>query len=150
MSTSLQREEDPSQKDLLLHQHRPAKPSTWDPETMNPKPLNSTELASTTSSASESELRGSGLITGHSWLPLKPMKPHIRPCSTLPNLTPNHKKTSENPLNSYGSFRKLGGPYFGVLIIRILLFRVLYSGPLFSETPICWTPRPPSPHAPTS
>ena len=27
-------------------------------------------------------------------------------------------------------------PCFGVLIIRILLFRVLYSGPLFSETPI--------------
>ena len=34
-----------------------------------------------------------------------------------------------------GSFRKLGVPYFGVLIIRILLFRVLYRGPLFSETP---------------
>ena len=33
------------------------------------------------------------------------------------------------------SFRKLGVPYFGVLIIRILLFKVLYSGPLFSETP---------------
>ena len=26
----------------------------------------------------------------------------------------------------YGSFRKLGVPYFGVLIIRILLFRVPY------------------------
>ena len=25
---------------------------------------------------------------------------------------------------------------FGILIIRILLFRVLYQGPLFSETPI--------------
>ena len=25
----------------------------------------------------------------------------------------------------------------GVLIIRILLFRVLYQGPLLSETPIC-------------
>ena len=36
----------------------------------------------------------------------------------------------------YGSFRKFGLPYFGVLIIRILLFRVLYYGPLFSETPI--------------
>ena len=33
-----------------------------------------------------------------------------------------------------GSFRKLGVPYFGVLIIRILLFRV-YWGSLFSETP---------------
>ena len=29
-----------------------------------------------------------------------------------------------------------GTPYFGVLRIRILLFRVLYLGPLFSETPI--------------
>ena len=35
-----------------------------------------------------------------------------------------------------GSFRKLGVPYFGVLIIRILLFRALYLGPLFSEIPI--------------
>ena len=33
----------------------------------------------------------------------------------------------------YGSFRKFGVPYFGVLKIRILLFRVLYLGPLFSE-----------------
>ena len=36
-----------------------------------------------------------------------------------------------------GSFRKVGVPNFGVLIIRILLFRVLYLGPLFSDTPIC-------------
>ena len=28
-------------------------------------------------------------------------------------------------------------PYFGVLIIRILLFRVQEKGPLFSETPTC-------------
>ena len=35
-----------------------------------------------------------------------------------------------------GSFPNLGVPYFGVLIIRILLFRVLYKGPLFSETPM--------------
>ena len=28
------------------------------------------------------------------------------------------------------------GPYFGVLIIGILQFRVLYSGPLFFETPM--------------
>ena len=27
-------------------------------------------------------------------------------------------------------------PYFGVLIVRILLFRVLYLSPVFSETPI--------------
>ena len=36
----------------------------------------------------------------------------------------------------FGSFRKVGVPYYGVLKIRILLFRVLYQGPLFSETPI--------------
>ena len=30
---------------------------------------------------------------------------------------------------------EIRGPYFGVLIIRILLFRVLDWGPLFSETP---------------
>ena len=35
----------------------------------------------------------------------------------------------------YGSLRKLGVPYLGVPTIRILLFRVLYKGPLFSETP---------------
>ena len=34
-------------------------------------------------------------------------------------------------------FPKIGVPYFGVLIIRILLFRVLHLGPLFSETPMC-------------
>ena len=33
-------------------------------------------------------------------------------------------------------FPKIREPYFGVLIIRILLFEVLYQGPLFSETPI--------------
>ena len=37
----------------------------------------------------------------------------------------------------YVSFRKLGVPYFGVLIVRILLFGVLCEGPLFSETTIC-------------
>ena len=36
----------------------------------------------------------------------------------------------------FESFRKLGVPYLGVLFLRILLFRVPYSGPLFSETPI--------------
>ena len=36
----------------------------------------------------------------------------------------------------YGSFRKVGGTLSGVLVIRILVFRVLYYGPLFSETPI--------------
>ena len=40
----------------------------------------------------------------------------------------------------YGSFRKLAVPYSGVLIIRILLFRALYWGPLVSETPISQNP----------
>ena len=47
---------------------------------------------------------------------------------------------------TFGGFRELGVPYFGVLIIRILLFRVLYYGPLFLETPIfravVWKIRP--------
>ena len=34
-----------------------------------------------------------------------------------------------------GFFPKIRVPHFGVLITRILLFRVLYWGPLFSETP---------------
>ena len=33
---------------------------------------------------------------------------------------------------------KIRRTLFGVLIIRILLFRVLCLGPLFSETPGCW------------
>ena len=32
-------------------------------------------------------------------------------------------------------FPKIWGTLFGILIARILLFRVLYKGPLFSETP---------------
>ena len=40
------------------------------------------------------------------------------------------------PKGPCGSFRTQGVPYFGVLIVRILLFRVLYQGPLFSETPM--------------
>ena len=43
-----------------------------------------------------------------------------------------------NPKPIWG-FPKTRGPYFGVLIIRIRLFGVLYQGPLFSETPI-WAP----------
>ena len=38
------------------------------------------------------------------------------------------------PVFKVGTFGKLGYLNFGVLIIRILLFRVLYLGPLFSET----------------
>ena len=36
----------------------------------------------------------------------------------------------------FGEFPKIRVPYLGVLIIRILLFRVLDLGSLFSETPI--------------
>ena len=45
------------------------------------------------------------------------------------------KPGGEGGKGPHGSFRNLGVPYFGVLIIRILLFRVLYSGPLFPVTP---------------
>ena len=40
-----------------------------------------------------------------------------------------------NTQGQNGSFRKLGVPYFGILPIRILLFRVYIGVPLFSETP---------------
>ena len=36
----------------------------------------------------------------------------------------------------------VGEPCFGVLIIRILLFRVSHWGPLFSETPTSKSPLP--------
>ena len=35
-----------------------------------------------------------------------------------------------------GVSKNMGVPYFGVLIIRILLLRTLFKGPLFSETPL--------------
>ena len=37
--------------------------------------------------------------------------------------------------DTYGIFPKLGVPYLGVLIIRILLFRVIYLGPYFRKPP---------------
>ena len=36
----------------------------------------------------------------------------------------------------YGSFQQLGVPYLGVLVRRILLFRVRNFGSLLSETPV--------------
>ena len=46
-------------------------------------------------------------------------------------------------MKSFWGFPKTRGTLFGVLIIRILLFRVLYLGPLFSETPLfLLTPKP--------
>ena len=42
----------------------------------------------------------------------------------------------KSPYKGYGGFRKSGLPHLGALIIRILLFRVLYWGHLFSETPL--------------
>ena len=43
---------------------------------------------------------------------------------------------SRFPRGSIWEFPKMRGTLFGVPIVRILLFRVLYWGPLFSETPI--------------
>ena len=42
-------------------------------------------------------------------------------------------------LEIYGSFRKLGVPNFGVLIMGILLFRVLYQAPLLRKLPYGFT-----------
>ena len=39
---------------------------------------------------------------------------------------PGWRQRFDGTASSCGSFRKLELPYFGVLIIRILLFRVLY------------------------
>ena len=42
----------------------------------------------------------------------------------------------------FGSFRNLGVPYFGVLILRILLFRVLFLGsPIFGNSHLTVTTR---------
>ena len=59
----------------------------------------------------------------------------IRSCRTFPS-TWRFMGSYMWSYKSYGGFRKWGVPYFGVLIVRILLFRVLHQGPLFSETPI--------------
>ena len=57
----------------------------------------------------------------------------VRPVRTLgPKLQSRKTNPHSIPINPHGSFRKLGVPCFGVLI---LLFRVLNQGPLFSETP---------------
>ena len=47
-------------------------------------------------------------------------------------LTQHHKYEHHMGISEKKGYRTLG-----VLIIRILLFRILYWGPLFSETPIC-------------
>ena len=39
---------------------------------------------------------------------------------------------NKDPLREFPQIRV---PYYGILMIRILLLRVLYSGPLFTETP---------------
>ena len=43
-------------------------------------------------------------------------------------------------------FPKIRGTFFWVVVIRILLFRVLYWGPLFSETPKCESVHSKEPH----
>ena len=44
-------------------------------------------------------------------------------------------KSCEYGKHTWGFPIFLGVPYFGVLILRILLFKVLYKCPFFSETP---------------
>ena len=58
-------------------------------------------------------------VTYFSWAPLK-----TEPRQHLPES--GHFVTWDFP-------KIRGYPYFGVLIIRILLFRVLYEGPQFSQ-----------------
>ena len=45
------------------------------------------------------------------------------------------RRTLNLTLGPIWDFPKIRVPYLGVLMIRILLFRVLYWGPLFSEPP---------------
>ena len=46
------------------------------------------------------------------------------------NVLSKGKSLVSRPQSSMWEFPKMGVPYFGVLIIRILLFRVLYWDPL--------------------
>ena len=48
------------------------------------------------------------------------------PGAQLKSLSPQTAKLTSTLQALNGSFRILGVPYFGVLIIRILLFRILY------------------------
>ena len=46
-------------------------------------------------------------------------------------LTAGMKHPQPEALEALSEFQKIRGTLFGVLIVRILLFRVLYWGPLF-------------------
>ena len=63
------------------------------------------------------------------------MQPHL--CGSRGHLSSWRLRVdfTAGPTGLYGSFRKLGLPYFGVLRIRILLFRVLGS-PIFGNSHI--------------
>ena len=55
----------------------------------------------------------------HTHIVMYMLNMHVRAAPRIACVPPS-------PTQSHGSFRKLGVPYFGVLIIRIQLFRVLY------------------------
>ena len=50
----------------------------------------------------------------------------LAPLYVAPRIVPASLSAHYGLGSRVGSFRNLGVPYFGVLIIRILLFRVLY------------------------
>ena len=78
---------------------------------------------------------------------MEPWGMHFTVHATTATVRKDRTQTSTSGRSSQGpaanaksqkwEFPRIGVPYFGVLIIRILQFRVLYSGPLFSETPKC-------------
>ena len=67
-------------------------------------------------------------------------------CAPLHQLPLTELRQLLNVLLNHGmwEFPKIGDPYFGVLIIGILPFRVLYQGPLFRKLPCggAWTLSP--------
>ena len=97
----------------------------------------STEMCGThgSSNAVETETRPYLLAT--------PIASEAQPLEQTRNLIQQALSTCHPNSKDSSHFPKIRVPYFEVLIIRILLFRVLYSGPLFSETPTFILGRPP-------
>ena len=83
------------------------------------------------------------LIIMKSWLPSITASSPAQPCYIGSSSQRNRPPCFYTPVSPAAGleqgwdFPKIRVPYLGVLIIRILLFRVLYWGPLFSETRYC-------------
>ena len=101
--------------------------SLMSPRHQNPRPLTTHQFRYPklqTAKSRKSDSKTTTINTRASSSSYEPLAPRIR-----------RRYQTQFP-GRYGTFRKEGVPDFGVLIIRILLFRVLYWGPLFSKTPI--------------